>query len=119
MRLRKPTESLVHDVFILNMKNQTVQEKLCTEPKTTPQEALAFAVALEEGTIRRKLYEETKTRIKVKPVCAINKKKDCLRCGMENFTMEHLKTCKAKGKQCNKSGMTGHFGRCSEIARTI
>ena len=25
--------------------------------------------------------------------------------------MEHLKTCEAKGKQCNKCGMTGHFGK--------
>ena len=56
------------------MKNQTVQEKFRTEPKAKPQEALAFAVAFEEGTIRQKSYGETKTQIKVEPVCAINKK---------------------------------------------
>ena len=38
------------------------------------------------------------------------KKKDCLRCGKENFSMEHLKVCPAKGKQCNKCGVMGHFG---------
>ena len=105
------TESLVHDIFILNLKNQTVQEKVCTEHKAFPQEALAFAIAFEEGTIRQKSYGDTKPQIKIEPVCAINERKNCLRCGMENFTMEHLKTCKAKGKQCNKCGMTGCFGK--------
>ena len=43
------TESLVHDILILNMWNLAVQEKLCTEPKTTPKEALEFAIAFAEG----------------------------------------------------------------------
>ena len=30
---------------------------------------------------------------------------------MENFIREHLKTCKAKRKQCNKCGMTSDFGK--------
>ena len=30
------TEGLVYDVFVLNMANKQVQEKLCTEPKETP-----------------------------------------------------------------------------------
>ena len=54
------------------MKNLTVQEKLCTEPKANPQEALAFAIAFEEGTIRQKSYGDTKPEIKIEPVCAIN-----------------------------------------------
>ena len=62
------TESLVHDIFILNMKSLTVQEKLCTEPKANPQEALAFAIAFEEGTIRQKSYGDTKPQIKIEPV---------------------------------------------------
>ena len=62
------TESLVHDIFILNMKSPTVQEKLCTEPKANPQEALAFAIAFEEGTIRQKSYGDTKPQIKIEPV---------------------------------------------------
>ena len=105
------TESLVHDIFILNMKNLTVQEKFCTEPKANPQEALAFAIAFEDGTIRQKSYGDTKPQMKIEPVCALNKRKNSQRCGMENFTMEHLKTCKAQGNQGNKCGMTGHFGK--------
>ena len=54
------TESLVHDIFILNMRNSAVQEKLCTEPKNTPKEALDFAIASEQGSLRQKSYGETK-----------------------------------------------------------
>ena len=106
------TESLVHDIFILNMKNLAVQEKLCTEPKTNPKDALEFAIAYEEGTLRQKSYGESKVTIKSEPICTVaGKRKDCLRCGKENFSMEHLKVCPAKGKQCNKCGIMGHFGR--------
>ena len=115
------TESLVHDIFILNMRNPVVQERLCTEPKATPKEALEFAIAFEEGSLRQKLYGEAKIEIKIEPVCNVNnvnKRKDCLRCGMENFTMDHLKVCRAKGKQCKKCGMTGHFGKvCKRVQK--
>ena len=108
------TEVLVHYLFILNMQNQAVQEKLCTESKATPKEALDFAIAYEERSLRQRSYGETKVELKSEPICTINKMKDCLRCGTENFTMEHLKVCRAKGKQCNKCGMTGHFGRVNK-----
>ena len=39
------TEGLVHDILVLNMSNKLVQEKLCTEPKNTPADALQFAIA--------------------------------------------------------------------------
>ena len=42
-------ESLVHDVFVLNMSIKQVQEKLETEPKETPAEALQFVIAFEDG----------------------------------------------------------------------
>ena len=74
------TESLVHDLFILTMKNLAVQEKLCREPKTIPKNALDFAIAYEEGTLRKKSHSESKITIKKEPVCAIAKKKDCLLC---------------------------------------
>ena len=48
------TESLVHDIFALNMANKQVQEKLCTKPKETPAEAFQFAIAFEDGLKRRK-----------------------------------------------------------------
>ena len=111
------TESLVHDIFILNMRNPAVQEKLCTEPKNTPKEALDFAIAFEEGSLRQKSYGKNKVEIKAEPICSINKKKNCLRCGMENFTMDHLKVCRAQGKQCNQCGMTGHFGKVCRRAQ--
>ena len=57
------------------MKNLTVQEKLCTEPKATPQEALPFAIAFEEGTMRQNSYGDITPQVKVEPVCAINERK--------------------------------------------
>ena len=105
------TQSLVHDIFILNKKNLAVQEKLCTEPKTITKDALDFAIAYEEGTLPQKSYGESKITIESEPVCAIAKMKDCLRCGEENFSIEHLKVCPAKVKNCNKCGAIGHTGR--------
>ena len=75
-------------------------------------------MAFEKGSLRQKSYGESKIEIKTEPVCNVNKRKDCLRCGMENFTVEHLKLCRAKGKQCNKCGMTGHFGKvCKRVQK--
>ena len=50
------TESLVKDVFIGNMINREVQQKLCTEPKATVNDNIQFAIAYEEGTIRQQLF---------------------------------------------------------------
>ena len=47
------TESLVKDVFIVNMNNKEVQQKLCTEPKTTIAETIQFAKSYEEGAMRQ------------------------------------------------------------------
>ena len=105
------TESLVHDIIVLNMENLAVQEKLCTEPKTSPKDALDFAIAYEEGTLRQKLCGDTNVSIKSEPICVVTKKKDCLRCGTENFSVEHWKVCPAKGKKCNNCGILDHFGR--------
>ena len=41
------TENLVHGIFNLKTRNTSVQETLCTEPKSTPQEALQFLIAFE------------------------------------------------------------------------
>ena len=57
-----PTESLVHDVFILNMKHLAVEEKLRTEPKATLKDALDFAIAYEKGTLRRSRTVKPKSR---------------------------------------------------------
>ena len=106
------TESPESHKFILNKKNLAVQEKLCTEPKASPKDAWDCVIAYEEGTLRQKLFGETKkVSIKSEPICVKTKKKDCLRRGIENFSMEHLKVCPAKGKTPNKCGILGHFGR--------
>ena len=39
------TQTLVHDVFILNMNNKKVQERLCVEPLTNPLDALQYAIS--------------------------------------------------------------------------
>ena len=59
------TGYLVHDIFILYTETLTVQERLCTEPKATPKEALEFAIAFEEGSIRQKSNGDTKLEINV------------------------------------------------------
>ena len=42
------TQTLVHGVFILNMNNKNVQEKLlCVEPYDNPQDALQNAISYE------------------------------------------------------------------------
>ena len=67
------TEGLVHDIFVLNMKNKQVQEKSCTEPKEYPADALQFAIAFEDGLKRQKSYGYINQRPKIKeePICAV------------------------------------------------
>ena len=96
---RAQTEISVHDIFIFKMKNLAVQEKLCTEPKASPKDALDFAIAYEEGILRQKSYGETKVSINSEPV--VTKKKNCLCCETKKFSINHLKVCPSKGKKCN------------------
>ena len=91
------SESLVHDIFVLNMANKQVQEKLCTEPKETPAEALQCAIAFEDGIKRQKSYGyiNQEPRVKDEPVCAVStsNSRECCRYCAGNFTLEHLKRC--------------------------
>ena len=109
------TEGLVYDVFVLNMANKQVHEKLCTEPKETPAEALQFAIAFEDGLKRQRTYGYigNETKIKEEPVCTISgnrqNTKECWRCGAGNFTMDHLKFCKGPNATCNYCGRKGHL----------
>ena len=110
------TESLVHDIFVLNMANKQVQEKFCTEPKETPAEALQFAIAFEDGLKRQKSYGyiNQEPKVKEEPICAIssnNNTRECWRCGAGNFTLDHLKRCKAPEAMCNYCGRKGHLER--------
>ena len=80
----------MHDVFILNMNNRKVQEKLCVEPFNDPQEALQYATSYEEGVRRQNtmgigVAESSKVSVKSEPVCAVERvnKRECFRCGVE------------------------------------
>ena len=111
------TEGLVYDIFILNMSNKQVQEKLCTELKDNPLDALQFAIAFEDGLKRQKTYGYfgQEARVKEEPVCAISgnrqNNRECWRCGAGNFTLEHTKICKATDVKCNYCGKRGHLER--------
>ena len=83
-------------MLILHMNNKKVQGKLCTEPKE-PDQALEFAIALEEGVKRQKAYgahahDSAKTVVKSEPVYAVEKTnpREWYRCGAANFKMEHV-----------------------------
>ena len=52
------TESFVKDVFIVNMTNKEVQQKLCTEPKGTVADNIQFAIAYEEGIIKQQSFDQ-------------------------------------------------------------
>ena len=122
------TESLVKDVFIVNMMNKDVQQKLCTEPKTTIEENIEFAIAYEEGTIRQKSFDKLE-KLNVKTEAGeINKvnqsvtkrwgpTKKCFRCEAP-FTRQHLEECKTMGIICMKCGKKGHFAKCCQTKGT-
>ena len=99
------TQTLVHDVFILNMNNKIFQERLCVEPFANPADALPYPISYEERMRRQKsmgmsVTEKPKT-MKREPVVAIERsnKRKCYRCGANNFAIDHLKKCVAKNHQ--------------------
>ena len=100
--LREYTQTLVHDVFILNMNNKKVQKRLCVEPLANPLDALQNSILYEEGMKRQKsmdtsVVDQPKT-IKSEPVLEVDEhnRKKCYRCEADNFNLEHLKKCPAK-----------------------
>ena len=109
------TEGLVHDIFVLNLSNELLQEKLGTEPKDTPAEALQFAIAFEDGLKRQKTYGYIgqEAKIKEEPVCVVSgssfNTRECWRCGAGNFTMEHPKFFKGPNAMCNYCGRKRHL----------
>ena len=117
------TESLVKDVFIVNMNNKDVQQKLCTEPKSTIADTIHFAISYEEGALRQQSFEKMdKPNIKPEPneiknITTGTKRwgptKTCFRCEAP-FSPQHLKECKAMGITCMKCGNKGHFAKCCQ-----
>ena len=97
------------------MANKQVQEKLCTELKGTPAEALQFAIAFEDGLKRQNIYGyiNQEPKVKEEPICAVSSSnsRECWRCGVGNFTPDHLKRCKAPEAMCNYCGPNGHLER--------
>ena len=97
------------------MHNNAVQERLCTEPKDSPDEALQFAFAFEKGIKRQAHYGKCKFEMKSKLifVSAIsNPENVCFRCGAHNFKPQDIPQCKAVKPNCGKCGIMGHFARC-------
>ena len=106
------TESLLNDVFIVNMVNKEVQKKLCLEPKGSVDETIQIAIANEEGRIRQSFDKMEKPNIKaeVKETNNINQRterwcpnKKCFRCE-RIFTTQHLNDCKTIRMTCMKCG---------------
>ena len=94
---------------------QTSTIKLSTEPKETPAEAQQFAIAFEDGLKRQKScsYINQEPRVKDESVCAIStsNSRECWRCGAGNFTLDHLKRCKAPEAMFKYCGRKGHSER--------
>ena len=55
------TQSLVHDIFILNVKTKKVQKRLCVEPFANPADALQYAISYEEGMPRQRSMRRSVT----------------------------------------------------------
>ena len=95
------TEVLVYDIFVMNMNNMQVQEKICTEPKV----ALQFAIAFEDGLKRQKSdgYINQEPKVKEQPICTVSSsnQRESWRCGAGNFALNHLSKCKAPNAMCN------------------
>ena len=98
------------------MSNKQVQ-KNCSEPKENPLVALQFAIVFENDLMRQKTYGYISQEAKVKeePVCAISgnrqNNRECWRCGAGNYTLDHVKMCKAADAKCNYCGRKGQLER--------
>ena len=79
------TQTLVHDVFLLNMNNKKVQERFCVEPFANPLDALQYSVSYEEEVKRSmgtSVAEQPKA-IKSEPIFAVDEpnRTECYPCG--------------------------------------
>ena len=103
---------LVYDIYVSNMKNTLVQERLFTEPKNSPVKALKFAFAFEQGAKQTKaICVKTTPNIKEEPVSAVEKNNECYKCGEKPPILVHQKVCKATNAQCRNCRKTRYYAR--------
>ena len=95
------------------MRNTAVQERLFSESRDKPEEALKFAISFEKGVQQKKSITATTKGINMKqePVAAVEKSNECYKCGKAPFPTAHQKICKARGVDCRKYGKTEHYAR--------
>ena len=117
--LGENTQTLVHDVFILNMNNKKGQMNLCVQPYENPQDVLQNVDSYEEGVKRQKSMgvgeaKCSKVAIKNEPVYAVDRvnKIECFRGGAGNFTIEHMKRCTATNHKCEYFDIMGQSEKC-------
>ena len=51
------------DLFIVNMSNEDVQQKLYTEPKATIADTIQFAISIEEGALRQQSFDNLDNQV--------------------------------------------------------
>ena len=100
------TEGLVYDIFVLNMTNRQVQEKLCTEPKENLAEALQFALAFKDGLKRQRTYGNIKQGAEVQGGTSVFGKWYKTE---QSRMLEMRCRCKAPNSICNYCGKKGHL----------
>ena len=111
------TEGLVYDIFVRNMSNNQVHEKLFKAPKDNTAVAFQFAILFEDGTKRQKTYGHISqdTKIKEEPICSVSgssqNNRECWRSGAGNFSLDYLKLSKRPNAMCNYCGIKGHSER--------
>ena len=120
------TEDLVYDIFVLNMANKQVQEKLCTvqwrilqKPSNSQWPSKMVEKAKDVWQHKSRAKNDRRT------YCSISGSKEnmsqrvCWRCSAGNFTLHHLNRCKEPIAMCNYCGRKFHLEIvCNQEKRT-
>ena len=101
-----------------------VQEKVFTEPKKDPAEALQYFIAFAEGLRGQKAIGQPSTSAKIKgePVFEVTRKgnrRECWRSGAVSLTATHVEVCKARETNFNHCGIKGHFEKCCNSKQKV
>ena len=91
------TTGLEYNIFVSNMKNTLVQERLFTEPEDNPEGRWNLRLLLSKGPNRRKRKQfASKAKYQRRAGIRSRKNNECYKCGDKPFTRGHQKICKAK-----------------------